>query len=37
MIVFSGSESSTSRSSPDWPVSMLIWSHSVAASSGRNE
>ena len=37
MIVFPASASSTSSARPDWAVSMLIWSHSVAASSGRNE
>ena len=37
MIVFDGSESSTARSSPDCAVSMLTWSQSVSASSGRNE
>jgi 5-methyltetrahydropteroyltriglutamate--homocysteine methyltransferase len=37
MIVFDDSESSTSSARPDWAVSMLIWSASVAASSGRNE
>ena len=37
MIVFAASESRTSSSRPDCAVSMLIWSASVAASSGRNE
>jgi hypothetical protein len=37
MICFSGSVSRTAVSSPDWAVSIEIWSQGQAASSGRNE
>ncbi len=37
MIVLPSSRDRTSQSRPDWAVSTEIWSHSHAASSGRNE
>ena len=37
MIRLPGSSAITAGSSPDWAVSIEIWSHDTAASSGRNE